>query len=96
MRCLRNGAILRAAGAKLLLNHSSSPRRVALWAHVSKMLDFESYGPSSLFHPGVVIPMAVKRARAVLRAPIPARFWREWSDQRASRPEGPFAFDMKI
>ena len=27
--------------------------------------------------------------RAFVRAPIRARFWREWADQRASRGEGP-------
>ena len=26
---------------------------------------------------------------AFFRAPIRARFWREWADQRVSRPEGP-------
>src|ERR1043166_9481841 len=30
-----------------------------------------------------------KRAR-ILRGPIRARFWREWADQRASSPEGPY------
>jgi hypothetical protein len=91
MRCPRNGAISRAAGASSCSIQSSSPGRVALWAHVRKMLDFERRRPiSSVQSQGVVIPMAVKRARAVLRAPIPARFWREWADQRASRPEGPF------
>src|SRR5579859_6751183 len=34
--------------------------------------------------------------RAPFRAPIRARFWREWADQRASRTEGPCACLLKV
>jgi len=35
-------------------------------------------------------------ANARCRVPVHARFWREWADQRVSRPEGPCVVTTKL
>jgi len=35
-------------------------------------------------------------ANARCRVPVHARFWREWADQRVSRPEGPCVVTTRL